>query len=213
MAESKASLGTGRLPLDHQGPIIRINPWELHIQDSEFYDVLYSGSRHSSKLDTLAHRFNSPESAFSTVEHSKHRRRRMALNPFFSRRKIAEHQPAIQQKMHRVTDRIAQEYLGSGKVLRVDHMWGCWTSDIINDYAFDKPHNFIDAPDFHASYTDAMVDLLEPVHYITQFPLATNLFKVLPLAWIKAMSPQMGTVMDFNNVSDQTVGMSIQKMD
>ncbi|KAF6815012.1 cytochrome P450 [Colletotrichum plurivorum] len=185
------------------GPIIRINPWELHIQDSSFYDVLYSGSQHSSKLQTLAHRFNSPDSAFSTVDHSKHRRRRAALNPFFSRRKIAEHQPAIQRMMHRLTDRVAREYLGGGKVLRADHMWGCWTSDIINDYAFDKPHNFLDAPDFHASYTDAMVDLLEPVHYVTQFPLATNLFKMLPLTWVKAMSPQMGTVLDFNNFSKE----------
>ncbi|KAJ6443717.1 Trichodiene oxygenase [Purpureocillium lavendulum] len=194
-----------------KGPIIRINPWELHVQDSEFYDVLYSGSRHSSKLSTLAHRFNSPDSAFSTVEHAKHRRRRAALNPFFSRRKIADHQPAIQKMMHRLTDRVAREYLGNGNVLRVDHMWGCWTSDIINDYAFDKPHNFIDAPNFHASYTDAMVDLLEPVHYITQFPLATNLFKMLPLSWVKAMSPQMGTVLDFNNEMTNQIRILLNK--
>ncbi|KAK1637102.1 cytochrome protein [Colletotrichum phormii] len=184
---------------EEYGPILRINPWELHIQDSSFYDVLYSSSRHSSKLTTLAHRFNSPESAFSTVNHSRHRQRRAALNPFFSHRRIAEHQPNIQRMMHRLTDRVTREYLGNDKVLRIDQMWGCWTSDIINDYAFDKPHNFLDAPDFHASYTDAMVDLLEPVHYITQFPLVTNMFKMLPLSWVKAMSPQMGTVLDFNN--------------
>ncbi|KAJ3941027.1 uncharacterized protein N0V96_008903 [Colletotrichum fioriniae] len=196
---------------EEYGPIIRINPWELHIQDSSFYDVLYSSSRHSSKLTTLAHRFNSPESAFSTVNHSRHRQRRAALNPFFSHRRIAEHQPNIQRMMHRLTDRVTREYLGKDKVLRIDQMWGCWTSDIINDYAFDKPHNFLDAPDFHASYTDAMVDLLEPVHYITQFPLVTNLFKMLPLAWVKAMSPQMGTVLDFNNEMTNQIRILLNK--
>ncbi|KXH25873.1 cytochrome P450 [Colletotrichum simmondsii] len=196
---------------EEYGPIIRINPWELHIQDSSFYDVLYSSSRHSSKLITLAHRFNSPESAFSTVNHSRHRQRRAALNPFFSHRRIAEHQPNIQRMMHRLTDRVTREYLGKDKVLRIDQMWGCWTSDIINDYAFDKPHNFLDAPDFHASYTDAMVDLLEPVHYITQFPLVTNLFKMLPLSWVKAMSPQMGTVLDFNNEMTNQIRILLNK--
>lgn len=141
-----------------------------------------------------------PDAVFSTVDHSKHRHRRAALNPFFSRRKIADHQPAIQSMMHRLADRVAREYLGNGNVLCVDHMWGCWAGDIISDYTFDKSHHFIESADFRATYTDAILGLVEPVHYITQFPLPTNLFKMLPLSWVKAMSSQLGTVLDFNDV-------------
>jgi hypothetical protein len=31
------------------GPIIRINPWELHISDPKFYDTLYSANQKRDK--------------------------------------------------------------------------------------------------------------------------------------------------------------------
>ena len=31
-------------PLKQLGPVIRINPYEVHIKDPEFHDVLYVGS-------------------------------------------------------------------------------------------------------------------------------------------------------------------------
>ena len=67
---------------DEYGPIVRVNPYELHIKDSEFYDVLYSGP--GSRRDkwwwqvTL---FGNSLSMFGTVDHDLHRLRRGALNP------------------------------------------------------------------------------------------------------------------------------------
>ncbi|KAL8699510.1 MAG: hypothetical protein Q9224_001378 [Gallowayella concinna] len=184
---------------EQYGPIIRINPTELHIQDSEFYETLYSGTRPADKLQRLEHRFNNPKSSFATVKHSTHRNRRAALNPFFSKRKIASHSPAIQRRMIRLCQRLAKHYMGTDQVLRLDDMWGCWTSDIIVDYCFERDYHFAEQPRFRAFFTDAMVDLLDPVHFITQFPWVVKLANMFPESMITSLQPGMATVFQFNN--------------
>lgn len=89
----------------------------------------------------------------------------------------------------------------TGDVLRLDNMWGCWTSDIIVGYCFNLAYNFIEQKDFRASFTNAMVDLLEPVHFITQFPAIIGWLNCLPDSVIKFLQPMMGSVIDFNKVS------------
>ncbi|KAI4264336.1 MAG: hypothetical protein L6R42_000547 [Xanthoria sp. 1 TBL-2021] len=191
---------------EQYGPIIRINPTELHIQDSDFYETLYSGTRPADKLQRLEHRFNNPTSSFATVKHSTHRNRRAALNPFFSKRKIASHSPTIQRRMIRVCERLAKQYMGTDQVLRLDDMWGCWTSDIIVDYCFERDYHFAEQPRFRAFFTDAMVDLLTPVHFVTQFPWVVKLANMFPESMIKMMQPGMASVIKFNNeMKDQII--------
>ena len=99
------------------GPIIRIGPNEVHINDSQFYDVLYSQSRPANKLESLMYRFNSPLSVFSAVDHGLHRRRRAALNPLFSKQKVTSLSPFIQKHMDELCERISREFSGNGGIL------------------------------------------------------------------------------------------------
>ncbi|KAM4057715.1 hypothetical protein HRG_009339 [Hirsutella rhossiliensis] len=46
------------------GPIVRIGPNEVYIQDPAFYETPYAQSRHSDKLKKLEHRFNNELSIF-----------------------------------------------------------------------------------------------------------------------------------------------------
>ncbi|KAI9675999.1 MAG: hypothetical protein M1817_000742 [Caeruleum heppii] len=184
---------------EQYGPIIRINPFELHIQDAEFFETLYSSSRPADKLQCLAHRFNSPDSSFSSVKHHVHRQRRAALNPFFSKRKIAERALRIQALMDRLCARLDRDYRGTGTVLHVNDMWGCFTSDSIVEYAFERKYHFIDEPNLRAPFTDAMIDLCEPVHFVTQFPWAFKMMKMLPDSVVETLSPGMVAVNRFNN--------------
>ena len=145
------------LTLDAAGPIVRIGPNEVHIQDPTFYETLYAQSRHSDKLEKLKHRFNNELSSFATVEHSVHRLRRGALNPFFSKRKIAQYSPSIQAHMDRLCERVAAEFCGRpDAVLNLTNMWGAFTSEIVVGYCLEEPYDFIMAPDFRADFSDAM---------------------------------------------------------
>ncbi|KAH6693326.1 cytochrome P450 [Leptodontidium sp. MPI-SDFR-AT-0119] len=78
------------------GPIVRINPWELHISDPEFYDEVYAGgSKKRDKWPYLCGQFGTPDAALSTVSHSHHRLRRLPMNKMFSKGSIAKLEPLI----------------------------------------------------------------------------------------------------------------------
>lgn len=82
---------------DKYGPVIRISPHEVHINDADFYDEIYSGSvRKRNKWEFVCNSHGVPESAFGTSSHELHRMRRAALNPFFSKQKIRGLQPKIE---------------------------------------------------------------------------------------------------------------------
>ncbi|KAK8090352.1 cytochrome P450 [Apiospora hydei] len=63
---------------DRYGPIIRINPYELHVRDPDFYEVLYSGPGQGrrDKWSWSVGMFSNSLSAFGTASHDLHRLRR-----------------------------------------------------------------------------------------------------------------------------------------
>ncbi|KAK6082375.1 cytochrome P450 [Seiridium cupressi] len=177
----------------------KICPNEVHIADPTFYDTLYAQSRPSNKLKHLEHRFNNELSSFATAQHSVHRMRRGALNPFFSKRKIAQQSPHIQAHMDRLCRRLTSEFSGrQDAILNMTNMWGAFTSDIVVGYCLEKPYDFIMNPDFRAAFSDAMVDLLDPVHFITQFPWMIKFSKLLPEWLVVRLYPPMQSVVSFN---------------
>ena len=46
-----------------------------------------------------------------------------------------------------------------------------------------------------------MIDLLEPVHFVTQFPTVIHMINALPEAVIKVLQPGMASVIQFNHVT------------
>lgn len=88
------------------GPVIRINPEEVHISDPDFYDVIYTGpTQKRDKWAWFCNQFGIPDSAFASVKHEVHRMRRNALNPFFSKAKVRSLQPLIEQVAHNLVSR------------------------------------------------------------------------------------------------------------
>ncbi|PLB40480.1 cytochrome P450 [Aspergillus candidus] len=184
---------------EQYGPIIRISPFEIHIQDSFFYEDLFSQSLPWDKGQHLAHRFNNPTATFGTPKHDVHRLRRAALNPFFSKRSIAQAAPMMQTQVDKLCDRLRREYAGTGKVLQMDWVWGCIASDIIVQYCFGEGYGFLEAPEFRSPFIHALVDLLDGVHVVTQFPIVTELMNILPDWLVIMLQPRMKSVINFFN--------------
>lgn len=79
-----------------QGPIIRINPTEIHISDPDFYDEIYSNVP-VNKEKSFQYRLGCPGSMHSTPEKDLHHKRRSSLTSHFSRRQVLEFTPYIQR--------------------------------------------------------------------------------------------------------------------
>ncbi|THC99244.1 hypothetical protein EYZ11_001243 [Aspergillus tanneri] len=173
-------------------------PFEIHIQDSSFFEEMFSQSLPWDKPKHLEHRFNNSTGTFPTPKHEIHRHRRAALNPFFSKRTIATAAPMMQDQLTKLCNRLRREYQGTGKVLRLDWMWGCIASDIVVRYCFDRGYGFLEAPDFESPFIQALFDLLNDVHLVTQFPWIATVFNALPESIAEALQPGLRSVNHYN---------------
>lgn len=106
----------------------------------------------------------------------------------------------MQTQVDKLCDRLRREYAGTGKVLRMDWAWGCIASDIIVQYCFGEGYGFLEAPEFRSPFIHALVDLLEGVHVVTQFPIVTKLMNILPDWFVIMLQPRMKSVIHFFNV-------------
>ncbi|KAL6719565.1 hypothetical protein ACLMJK_003807 [Lecanora helva] len=182
---------------EQYGPIIRINPFEVHIHDSNYYEEFYRKPYDKSKR--LQSRFDFDHASFSTPEFSIHKRRRAALNPFFSQRRISQFSPVIQTYVDRLCERLENEYAGSGRVLTVNNAFSCLTGDIIVRYSFDRVYDFLEDPDFKASFTTSIANLFGTIHYTSQFPWLVVLSRTLSDHIVSFLQPSMKPVIAFRN--------------
>lgn len=161
---------------------------------------MYSQSLPWDKPKELEHRFGNANGLFPTHKHEVHRHRRAALNPYFSKRAINNAVPMMQEQITKLCDRLRREYQGTGKVFRLDWMMGCIASDIIVRYCVDRGYDFFEAPDFKSPFIQALFDLLDGVHMITQFPWVATLFNSLPQGLVETLQPGMKSVHHFHKV-------------
>ncbi|KAL9622050.1 MAG: hypothetical protein Q9160_003549 [Pyrenula sp. 1 TL-2023] len=179
-------------------PIIRITPDELHIRDSDFFDILYARSGPLDKLPRLQHRFNHPTATLSTPKHSIWRIRRKAIDSFFTRRRVINHMPMISELLDRVCERMETEFIAPAKELNIEEMWGCWASDVVIKYSFGGFRQCIEAPDFRSAFHRALANMILMVHVVTQFPLVFTIMDMLPERLVVWMEPTMELIIGFN---------------
>ena len=174
------------------GPIIRITPFELHIDDPEFYDELYVGPsvRKTDKYRKNIAGFGQANAAFDTIPFALHRVRRAALNAFFSKKSVAELSPFIQAKVDQLCERF-KGFKSTGAPVNLVHAFSAFTVDVITDYAFSKTLNHLEEPDFDPGWHEAMMMVSWMYNLGTHFHWIPKLLFNMPERVVQVTSPKM----------------------
>lgn len=177
------------------GPIVRINPIHLHINDPDYLDEIYARSAGQRKRNRDPWYYRSEEngplgwSVCQTVDHDLHRKRRGALSPFFSKASIRALEPMINVRIDKLAARYA-EACRTSEIIPLLYASGALTMDIISVYAFDKDSKKLDAPDWAAEELEAYSRMSQMGPFARQFPwVAKLLLTAVPPRLVAILSP------------------------
>jgi hypothetical protein len=111
------SYSSKRTDLHGIGPVVRINPDELHFNDFEFFDTTYASAPH--KRDKWGYNAKSPDSNYATgftLDHDLHKKRRDAIAPFLIKRSVQTLESDIQGRVDRVCQIIEENHQAKSPV-------------------------------------------------------------------------------------------------
>ncbi|KAK7428184.1 hypothetical protein QQZ08_005250 [Neonectria magnoliae] len=134
---------------ERYGPIIRISPDELHINDPSFFPTLF---RHEGRWDKYAWAVNAQSihgATIFTADHDQHKARRQPLNPCFSKATVASRQGMIRKKLVRLCERIS-EFAETGRVLDIGAAISAFQRDVLTNYVLGKSYDDLEKEDFNA---------------------------------------------------------------
>ncbi|KAK0102780.1 hypothetical protein ONS95_006377 [Cadophora gregata] len=144
------------------GPIVRISPYELHVNDPDFYEELYAGGgRKRNKYAWFVRLFGMTDGSLATIDHDHHRLRRGAISPFFSKTNVRKLEPVIQGNVEKLMRRL-ETLEGTGKPVNLNVIFGAFTSDIIIEYAFGESQGYLDKEDFNVDF----FQMMDSIHHI-----------------------------------------------
>ncbi|KAL2371504.1 hypothetical protein RJ035_002548 [Blastomyces gilchristii] len=173
------------------GSIIRISPYELHIDDPDYYHVLYSYSSPRDKYQYYLEPFGFPLSAFGTESHHQHRHRRGALNPFFCKRRVAQHEGLVHHLVNKLCGHLEQFRI-TGKTVPLSLGYTCLATDLIVSYVLDERQQWLDAPGWLPHWRRALVSLSEMVMVSRQVIWVLKILKYFPRTLAISMKPGLG---------------------
>lgn len=198
--QQRLDLCSGELT-SHPGPIIRVVPDELHIQDSQFHETLYTKAGRVDKYDWMAGRFNCDTSVFTTGPDDIHRIRRGALNPLFSRARIVDLQSIIREKIGILLDRL-REFQKDGRVLPINRAYMALTGDVVMEYCFSMTYDHLKLPNFEKTLHEPFMAASISGHLSLQCPWVPKLLSSFPESILVKIEPLYALVFRMQAVSD-----------
>ncbi|KAK2044830.1 trichodiene oxygenase [Colletotrichum somersetense] len=166
------------------GPIVRINPDEIHCNDANFTDEIYAIN--GRKRDKHRHQQRNLPTAqsvahSSTIDHDLHRRRRGAMSKFFSRVQMFKLEPKVHALAQRLCDKLLAGANDPEKVVPLTDAYSCFTSDVVSEYCFGESFGFLDRETWTPNFREAVYSQLNHIFLFRFFPWLKAILLVGPM--------------------------------
>ncbi|KAG8409164.1 hypothetical protein J3459_017652 [Metarhizium acridum] len=162
---------------DEYGPIVRINPSEVHILDTSFYDEIYAPA--SKKRDKYADYV-------------------VFLGAIY------EIEDLIQGKVHLLCDRF-RDIARRNKVVRLDAAFFALANDIITEYSFGEGYDCLSKNDFQESFKGVLLTAVEAGAFIRQFPWVVGIIKSMPVLVLRRISGAFASLLQWEAIVNKRV--------
>jgi len=149
----------------------------------------------------LQERFGIPLSNFDTIDHDLHHRRRTAVSPFFTRKKVAEFSPYIRGRVERLCTILGTNYKDTGNVLYAKEAWGALVTDCLTWYTYALSYDFLEYPNFRAPFTSAIQEIALALPWIQHFPWLAKCLRMAPEWLVGILNPSLKAILEFHAVS------------
>ncbi|KAE8422352.1 cytochrome P450 [Aspergillus pseudocaelatus] len=181
---------------ERYGPIVRVNPREIHISDPHYYDEIYASSTRKRNKDAEFVSFSGMlHSTLSTTDHDLHRYRRGLVNNLFSKKSIRGLSHFVEEKVHKLMQRF-KAFHEAQKVVRFDDAFAAMASDVITHYCYGKSWDYLDDASLRTDVRKAVHNLTCSVHFNRIFPVFLAVLQKLPLRLLHAIHPGKSVVLD-----------------
>lgn len=191
------------------GPIVRINPREVHINDVDFYDQIYaSGSQHPrNKIRFMA---THDESMFDTYDADMHRYRRAAMSVSFSKSSIRALEPVIRGTVEQLCSRI-RAFVGTGAVVNMKELYSGLTMDVIGQYCFGESMDNLKQEQFGKAFLDFFHQMPQGHPIGRMFPWLFDVLQKIPIGILAKIDPGLQPLADYDKKISSQINSVLHK--
>ena len=141
------------------GPIIRISPYELHINDPTYYEKLYrndGGRWDKYDWNYVAHG-RGLDVAISAPDHYLHKTLRQPLSPFFSKANVGRKMDIVYKHLDKL-EAIMTRKAAAKETFDLGAAISAWARDVSNEFIMGKSYDNLDKDDFDKDFTTMVTD-------------------------------------------------------
>ncbi|KAI9667579.1 MAG: hypothetical protein M1821_000395 [Bathelium mastoideum] len=180
---------------DRYGPVVRFMPDDLHFNDPDYFDEIYTTAGKPGKPFKWANAFGPYPAAIGTVDHNLHRMRRGAVNPYFSKQSVNQITPFLIPIIEKLCARF-EAASRTGERINLKYAYAALALDNMWEYCFSRTPDRVLWPDFDKRGFDNIDSFVDTSLVNIYYPwLMAWIYKV-PEPWLKVIMPAMKEIVD-----------------
>lgn len=140
----------------------------------------------------------------ATISASHHRMRRKVLHNYFSQKSVSEAEPLILEKIHKAIQ-LLNEARNKSDVVNLSLLFTALTTDVISHFAYGMDFQALDSNGLDGELRDAILAATSMGHFLHFLPFNVSHLSNLPLWLVRAISPNVATIMSVKKRIHQQV--------